>query len=165
MAKVDIDTKTLDGKRLYYSFLAGAQRIFDNQGYLNKINVFPVRDADTGTNLASTMRSIVDTFIPTDTFSHTVTALADAALVGARGNSGIIFAQFLYGFSSSFKDQVTIDVTEFSDAVAQGVKHSYEAISNPVEGTMITVLREWAEDIQILKDKIDDFNQIGRAHV
>ncbi len=160
MAKVDIDTKTLDGKRLYYSFLAGAQRIFDNQGYLNKINVFPVRDADTGTNLASTMRSIVDTFIPTDTFSHTVTALADAALVGARGNSGIIFAQFLYGFSSSFKDQVTIDVTEFSDAVAQGVKHSYEAISNPVEGTMITVLREWGEDIQILKDKIDDFNQL-----
>lgn len=160
MAKVEIDTRTLDGKRLYYSFLAGAQRIFDNQGYLNKINVFPVRDADTGTNLASTMRSIVDTFIPTDTFSHTATALADAALVGARGNSGIIFAQFLYGFSSSFKDEVTIDVAKFSDAVAQGVKHSYEAISNPVEGTMITVLREWAEDVQILKDKIDDFNQL-----
>jgi DegV family protein with EDD domain len=160
VAKVEIDTKTLDGKRLYYSFLAGAQRIFDNQGFLNKINVFPVRDADTGTNLASTMRSIVDTFIPTDTFSHTANALADAALVGARGNSGIIFAQFLYGFSSSFKDEVTIDVTKFSDAVAQGVKQSYEAISNPVEGTMITVLREWAEDIHILKDKIDDFNQL-----
>lgn len=160
VAKVEIDTKTLDGKRLYYSFLAGAQRIFDNQVFLNKINVFPVRDADTGTNLASTMRSIVDTFIPTDTFSNTANALADAALVGARGNSGIIFAQFLYGFSSSFKDEVTIDVTRFSDAVAQGVKQSYEAISNPVEGTMITVLREWAEDIQVLKDKIDDFNQL-----
>jgi DegV family protein with EDD domain len=160
VAKVEIDTKTLDGKRLYYSFLAGAQRIFDNQVFLNKINVFPVRDADTGTNLASTMRSIVDTFIPTDTFSNTANALADAALVGARGNSGIIFAQFLYGFSSSFKDEVTIDVTKFSDAVAQGVKQSYEAISNPVEGTMITVLREWSEDIQILKDKIDDFNQL-----
>ena len=160
MAKAEIDTKTLDGKRLYYSFLAGAQRIFDNQGYLNKINVFPVRDADTGTNLASTMRSIVDTFIPTDTFSHTANALADAALVGARGNSGIIFAQFLYGFSSSFKDEVTIDVSKFSEAVAQGVKQSYEAISNPVEGTMITVMREWAEDVHILKDKIDDFNQL-----
>ena len=103
-----IDTTTLDGKRLYYSFLAVAQRIFDHQGYLNKINVFPVRDADTGTNLASTMRSIVDTFIPTDNITVTANALADAALIGARGNSGIIFAQFLYGFSTEFKNDETI---------------------------------------------------------
>lgn len=153
-----INTKTLDGKRLYYSFLAGAQRIFDHQGLLNKINVFPVRDADTGTNLASTMRSIVDTFIPTDSFSVTANALADAALVGARGNSGIIFAQFLYGFSSTFENEEEIDVKKFSMAISNGVSKSYEAISNPVEGTMITVLREWAEGIQVLKDKIDDFN-------
>lgn len=155
-----IDTTTLDGKRLYYSFLAGAQRIFDHQGLLNKINVFPVRDADTGTNLASTMRSIVDTFIPTDNFSVTANALADAALVGARGNSGIIFAQFLYGFSSTFENEEAIDVKKFSLAISNGVSKSYEAISNPVEGTMITVLREWAEGIQTLKDKISDFNQL-----
>ncbi len=160
MNKNEIDTRFLDGKRFYYSFLAGAQRIFDHQGMLNKINVFPVRDADTGTNLASTMRSIVDTIIPTDSFSDTATALADAALVGARGNSGIILAQFLYGFSSEFKDEQTIDVNKFSEAVAKGVHHSYEAISNPVEGTMITVIREWAEYIQMLKDRIDDFNQL-----
>ena len=158
MNNESINTKTLDGKRLYYSFLAGAQRIFDHQGVLNKINVFPVRDADTGTNLASTMRSIVDTFIPTDNFSATANALADAALVGARGNSGIIFAQFLYGFSSSFENEEEIDVNKFSMAVTNGVTKSYEAISNPVEGTLITVLREWAEGIQILKEKIDDFN-------
>lgn len=156
----NIDTTTLDGKRLYYSFLAGAQRIFDNQGLLNKINVFPVRDADTGTNLASTMRSIVDTFIPTDNFSVTANALADAALVGARGNSGIIFAQFLYGFSSTFENEKEIDVKRFAQAVSNGVNKSYEAISNPIEGTMITVLREWAEGIEVLKDKIDDFNQL-----
>lgn len=156
----NIDTRKLDGKRLYYSFLAGAQRIFDHQGLLNKINVFPVRDADTGTNLASTMRSIVDTFIPTDNFSVTANALADAALVGARGNSGIIFAQFLYGFSSTFENEKEIDVDKFSIAISNGVTKSYEAISNPVEGTMITVLREWAEGIQTLKDKVDDFNQL-----
>lgn len=155
-----IDTTTLDGKRFYYSFLAGAQRIFDHQGYLNKINVFPVRDADTGTNLASTMRSIVDTFIPTDNFSVTVNALADAALIGARGNSGIIFAQFLYGFSSEFHGEETINVQKFAAAISRGVKASYEAISNPVEGTMISVIREWAEDIQKLIEKIDDFNQL-----
>jgi DegV family protein with EDD domain len=160
MANEMIDTTTLDGKRLYYSFLAGAQRIFDHQGLLNKINVFPVRDADTGTNLASTMRSIVDTFIPTDNLSVTANALADAALVGARGNSGIIFAQFLYGFSTEIKDEDVIDVSKFSQAVETGVHYSYEAISNPVEGTMITVIREWAEDINNLKDKINDFNQL-----
>jgi len=160
MANEMIDTTTLDGKRLYYSFLAGAQRIFDHQGLLNKINVFPVRDADTGTNLASTMRSIVDTFIPTDNLSVTANALADAALVGARGNSGIIFAQFLYGFSTEIKDEDVIDVSKFSQAVETGVHYSYEAISNPVEGTMITVIREWAEDINTLKDKINDFNQL-----
>ena len=155
-----IDTTKLDGKRLYYSFLAGAQRIFDHQGFLNKINVFPVRDADTGTNLASTMRSIVDTFIPTDNITVTANALADAALVGARGNSGIIFAQFLYGFSTEFKDEETIDVERFSAALEKGVTYSYDALSNPVEGTMITVIREWAEDIVKLKDKVQDFNQL-----
>lgn len=155
-----IDTTTLDGKRLYYSFLAGAQRIFDHQGYLNKINVFPVRDADTGTNLASTMRSIVDTFIPTDNFSVTANALADAALIGARGNSGIIFAQFLYGFSSEFHGEETINVKKFAAAISRGVQASYDAISNPVEGTMISVIREWAENIQKLIEKIDDFNEL-----
>ncbi len=160
MGNQQIDTRILDGKRFYYSFLAGAQRIFDHQVYLNKINVFPVRDADTGTNLASTMRSIVDTIIPTTSFSATAIALADAALVGARGNSGIIFAQFLYGFSSEFRDEETIDVKKFSAAIKRGVAASYEAITNPVEGTMITVIREWAEYIQKLIEKIDDFNQL-----
>jgi hypothetical protein len=155
-----IDTTTLDGKRLYYSFLAGAQRIFDHQGYLNKINVFPVRDADTGTNLASTMRSIVDTFIPTDNITVTANALADAALIGARGNSGIIFAQFLYGFSTEFKNEETINVDRFSAALGRGVTYSYDAMSNPVEGTMITVIREWAENIHLLKEKVLDFNQL-----
>ncbi|MBE0638853.1 MAG: DegV family EDD domain-containing protein [Bacteroidales bacterium] len=160
MIKKEIDFSTLDGKRFYYSFLAGSQRLFDNQVLLNKINVFPVKDADTGTNLVSTVRSIIDSIIPSDNFSVTANAVADAALVGARGNSGIIFAQFLYGFSSEFSDEQTIDINRFSAAINRGVQQSYEAISNPVEGTMITVIREWAEYIQKIKDKFDNFNQL-----
>jgi len=76
----------LNGKRFYYGFLAGAHKIFEHQEHLNKINVFPVPDADTGTNLATTMRSIVDTNIPTRTLKQTAEAIADAAIVGARGN-------------------------------------------------------------------------------
>lgn len=150
----------LDGKTLYYSFLAGAQKIFENQVQLNKINVFPVADADTGTNLASTMRSIVDTPIPTTDLRVTAAALADAALTGARGNSGIIFAQFIYGFSTEIQKHESFSVETFAEAIKIAVTYAYEAIANPVEGTMITVIREWAEFVYILKDTISDFIEL-----
>lgn len=155
-----INTKVLNGKRFYFSFLAGAQQIFEHQNVLNKINVFPVQDGDTGTNMASTMRAIVDSYIPTNSLKDTAEALADAALIGARGNSGIIFAQFLYGFSTCIQDVEDISVEKFSKALKQAVRYSYESISDPVEGTMITVMREWAEAIDKLKEFIDDFNEL-----
>ncbi len=152
--------RTLDGRSFYYAFLAGAQRIFENQGLLNKMNVFPVADADTGTNLASTMRSIVDSPIPTNNIKMTAAALADAALVGARGNSGIIFAQFLYGFSNEIQNEENLTVEKFSRSITKAVTYAYEAIANPVEGTMISVIREWAEFINTVKELIDDFVEL-----
>lgn len=149
--------KELDGKQLYYSFLAGAHRIFEQQKILNKINVFPVADADTGTNLASTMRSIIDAIIPTDNPKQAATALADAALVGARGNSGIIFAQFLYGFSNEVKTGQTLDIASFTESMRRAVAYAYEAIAEPVEGTILTVIKDWAEYMYVVKDRIDDF--------
>ncbi|NOX46068.1 MAG: DegV family EDD domain-containing protein [Chlorobi bacterium] len=127
---------------------------------MNKINVFPVPDGDTGTNLASTMRSIIDTVIPTDNIQVTAIALADAALVGARGNSGIIFAQFLYGFSNEIENEKDLTIEKFAIIVRKAVRYAYEAIANPVEGTMITVMRDWADSVYSLKDKIKDFNQL-----
>jgi len=147
----------LTGKQLYYSFLSGAQRIFENQKLLNRINVFPVNDADTGTNLASTMRSIMDAIIPTDNLKETAVALADAALTGARGNSGIIFAQFLYGFGNEIKTGQTMDIRSFAESMRNAVTYAYEAIANPVEGTILTVIKDWAEYLYALKDIIDDF--------
>jgi hypothetical protein len=152
--------KLLDGRSFYYAFLAGAQRIFENQGLLNKMNVFPVADADTGTNLASTMRSIVDSPIPTNNVKMASAALADAALVGARGNSGIIFAQFLYGFSNEIENEDNLTVENFSRSITKAVTYAYEAIANPVEGTMISVIREWAEFINTMKGLIDDFVEL-----
>lgn len=152
--------KLLDGRSFYYAFLAGAQRIFENQGLLNKMNVFPVADADTGTNLASTMRSIVDSPIPTNNVKMAAAALADAALVGARGNSGIIFAQFLYGFSNEIENEDNLTVENFSRSISKAVTYAYEAIANPVEGTMISVIRAWAEFINAMKGLIDDFVEL-----
>lgn len=157
---MEINFNELDGKRFYYSFLAGSQKIFDQYKGINKINVFPVADGDTGTNLASTLRSIIDTSIPTDNIKVTAVALADAALVGARGNSGIIFAQFLYGFSNEIHGEKNLTVDDFAELVKKAVKYAYEAIANPVEGTMISVMRDWADSIYLLKDKIKNFNQL-----
>jgi DegV family protein with EDD domain len=147
----------IDGKQLYNSFLSGAHKIFENQKLINKINVFPVADADTGTNLASTMRSIIDTSIPSENLKITAVSIADAALTGARGNSGIIFAQFLYGFSNELQHKETITVDDFAESMRQAVKYAYEAIANPVEGTIISVIKDWAEHLYHLKDSIDDF--------
>jgi len=149
--------KELDGKQLYYSILSGAKRIFENQKLLNKINVFPVQDADTGTNLASTMRSIMDAIIPTDNHKQTAVAIADAALMGARGNSGIIFAQFLYGFSNEIQSGQPLDINNFAESMKRAVNYAYEAIANPVEGTILTVIKDWADYLYSLKDIIDDF--------
>jgi len=157
LAETSSIIKKLNGKSFYYGFLAGAHKIFEHQEYLNKINVFPVPDADTGTNLASTMRSIVDTRIPTGNIRQTATAIADAAIVGARGNSGIIFAQFLFGFGNEIKHDGEIDVANFAEILKKAVIYAYEAMTNPVEGTMITVIREWAEFIDKFKDKTDNF--------
>ncbi len=152
--------KELNGIQLYHSFLAGAQRIFEHQKLLNKINVFPVADADTGTNLASTMRSIMDAIIPTGNPKQTAVALADAALVGARGNSGIIFAQFLYGFSNEIEATESLTVSSFAESVKKAVAYAYDAIANPVEGTILTVIKDWADYIYSLKDTIDDFTRL-----
>lgn len=157
MTEVTQKIRELDGRQLYQSFLAGAQRIFEQQKLLNKINVFPVADADTGTNLASTMRSIMDAIIPTDNLKQTAVAMADAALSGARGNSGIIFAQFLYGFSNELSADKTLDIKSFAESMKKAVAYAYDAIANPVEGTILTVIKEWAEHLDKIKDRIDDF--------
>ena len=148
---------SISGKLYYRIFLAGANKILENQALLNKINVFPVPDADTGTNLASTLRSIIDHTQPHESFTVTSNAIAVAALNGARGNSGIIFAQFLYGVSVEAGDREQLSIESFAEVMKKAVKYVYEAIAEPVEGTMLTVIREWAEFIDSQKHLVDDF--------
>jgi dihydroxyacetone kinase-like predicted kinase len=88
----------------------------------------------------------------------TADSLANAALIGARGNSGIIFAQFLYGFSTEIHPDEPLTVSSFAIALKESVKYAYQAITNPVEGTILTVIREWADFIYQVKDSINDFS-------
>ncbi|MCL2413977.1 MAG: DegV family EDD domain-containing protein [Bacteroidales bacterium] len=150
----------ISGKHLYYAFLAGAKRILEEQQYLNKINVFPVPDGDTGTNMASTVQAIIDNTKIHTGYKETAMSVADAALIGARGNSGIIFAQFLFGTASDSPNSETISIEEFIESVKAGVKSAYDSISNPVEGTIITLLRRWAEVMDESKTKAKDFVEL-----
>jgi DegV family protein with EDD domain len=149
----------IDGRYLYYTFLAGAHRILQNQSEINRINVFPVNDKDTGTNLASTVRSIMDSIRPDRSFTATAGVIAEAALVGARGNSGVIFAQFFHGLSLETNNMHVLSFSEFAEIIKKSVRHMYQAVANPVEGTMLTVMSDWADYLYSRKEVVVDFDQ------
>ena len=150
----------LDGNRLYYAFLVGGDAVINDQKYLNKINVFPVPDSDTGTNLASTMRSIAEGAKRDRSVSSTLHSIADAALSGARGNSGLIFAQFLYGLSEEVKNLKQLSPFHFAESVKNAAQKTYKAIVSPVEGTMLTVMNDWAESIYVQRATTKDFSEL-----
>ncbi len=156
MSKID----KLDGRNLYYMFMAGARNIIDYQADINSINVYPVADGDTGTNMASTIRTVVDQIRLDGSFKVTADQIGVAALTGARGNSGIIFAQFLFGFAEEIRECTEITIKEFAESLERSVKYLYEAVANPVEGTILTVIREWVEYIHEHRHIFDDFSRL-----
>jgi len=155
-----LKVQKINGKYLYYAFVAGGNQILQNQYEINEINVFPVRDKDTGTNLASTVRAVIDNIKPHKSYKKTVNKIAEAALMGARGNSGVIFAQFLYGLSKETQDKHVISLNEFAESVKRSIPYIYEAISNPVEGTILTVIKDWSEFIYKKKTLGQDFKNV-----
>jgi len=155
-----IEAPHINGKFRYYAFFAGGNQIIQNQIELNRINVFPVNDKDTGTNLASTIRSVIDNIKPHKSYKTTVNNIADAALIGARGNSGVIFAQFLHGLSRETLNKPIITLPEFTESVSKSIPYIYEAIANPVEGTMLTVIKEWSDFLTSKKEAIHDFKNV-----
>jgi DegV family protein with EDD domain len=147
----------LNGENLYGSFISGAREVIKNKNALNDINVFPVADRDTGTNLASTMNYIIEESKIDKTAKSTMSSIADAALLGARGNSGIIMAQYINGMFMSLNEEEEITISGFAESIQNAFPHAYNSISDPVEGTMITVIREWAQAVYNKKDTSVDF--------
>ena len=95
------------------------------------INVFPVNDKDTGTNLASTIRSVIDNIKPHKSYKTTINSIAEAALIGARGNSGVLFAQLLYGLSLETSSKSIITLEEFAESLKKSVPYMYDAGGKP----------------------------------
>jgi DegV family protein with EDD domain len=152
----------LTGPRLARALRAGALAVAREQETLNRINVFPVPDADTGTNLASTLRAAAAALTtPAElTVGQTARTAADAALDGARGNSGAIFAQFLHGMAEAIGNRVTVTTREFVAAARRGAEAAQEALSHPVEGTILSVLREWTAGLEEQTHRIHDFGEL-----
>jgi len=155
-----MNSKHLDSEKLYYAFVSGANRIIKQKNELNRINVFPVADGDTGTNLAFTMQTIIEETQMKGSAKETIGSIAEAALTGARGNSGIIFAQFLNGLHLGLDDEKEITLSGFSEAVECAVLYAYKSITNPVEGTIISVMKDWSNSLRLLKDRVTDFSQL-----
>ncbi len=138
----------LDGPRLRRALVAGCEYVQRRRGELNRINVFPVPDGDTGTNLALTAAAIAERLRNLDAKSVSVVAreAADAAIMGARGNCGMILSHFLLGFANSLGEHPEVSIPEFGGAMNGAVDHVYRSLEKPVEGTIITVMRATANE-------------------
>lgn len=136
----------LDGRRFQRLLLGGIARLIGERGHLDRINVFPVPDGDTGTNLALTFTAVGERLQATHTrhAGELLAAAADAALDGARGNSGAIFAQYLQGLAECLAGHERVRPDELALALAAAERHARSAIQNPEEGTVLTVMREIA---------------------
>jgi DegV family protein with EDD domain len=148
----------IDGPRLRYALLAGSQHIIRNAEGLNAINVFPVPDGDTGTNLANTMRSIAAALrqsLHRDAGSVLVQA-ARSAIEGARGNSGAIVAQFFQSLAHELGSEVRIGAKRLGHAAVIAAERTRSALSSPREGTMLTVLHDWAQGLHQASSHSDD---------
>ena len=140
--------ESLDGLRLNRALRAGILRLLSRQEHLNKINVFPVPDGDTGTNLAMTLgavRSVLER-TPDAHVGNTVTRVADAALDGARGNSGAILAQFLLGVGDRLGHLARITPGDLAAALVGGAEYARESLSEPREGTILSVIADFARE-------------------
>ena len=148
-------TNTIDAKMLAKMFLAGAKNLESKKEWINELNVFPVPDGDTGTNMTLTIMSAAKDVAAMENpdMLSLCKAISSGSLRGARGNSGVILSQLFRGFTKSIREKDTLDVPVLADAFEKAVETAYKAVMKPKEGTILTVAkgvytraRELAED-------------------
>ena len=138
----------LDGHRLRRGFLAGAAHVARQRAELDRINVFPVPDGDTGTNLTLTLRSVSDALrnVRSDSFAEVAGVAAEAGVLAARGNSGMLFSRYLLGFSESVGRRLRVGPRDIAEALSAAAASLHDVLENPREGTIITVARDLAAE-------------------
>ena len=158
---------SLDGKILKNMLIGGVENLRANSQEINDLNVFPVPDGDTGTNVTLTLDGGVTALSGNE--DETVSGVADkfamGVLLGARGNSGVILSQIFAGIKEVLSKYGTVTALELAEAYKQGVKKSYAAVSNPTEGTILTVFRESTEYASANIDESSSIDDFLRLHI
>ena len=166
--------EAFDGESLLAALTAASAWLDAHIDNINALNVFPVPDGDTGTNMSLTMRAALDETkgVSRAMVSDLVRAVAHGALMGARGNSGVILSQILRGFAKTLDGQSHCDALIFAQALSEGAATAYKGVMKPVEGTILTVIRETAEAALAcaeagasLQDVVDTSVQAAHASV
>ena len=151
---------TLNGKQLYDAIAVGIENLVAHQKTLDEINVFPVPDGDTGTNMVFTLIPVIKDYkdYDFDRADDAIKLISNTALESARGNSGTIIAQFFYGLKKSFENLETISVKNFAAGLRHGYDSAIDSLTKPEEGTIITVMRDVAVAAEeIVNDGCDDY--------
>lgn len=147
----------------------GCKHLEDNKGYINSLNVFPVPDGDTGTNMSMTFKSAFDEIEKNKNTSigDMSNRLSKGALMGARGNSGVILSQIFRGIAKGFEGLDKVDSSQFANAISEGSKAAYKAVMKPTEGTILTIvkgaeeaaLKSTASDITVLLEEVCNYSE------
>ena len=148
----------IDGKKFRDMFVSGANNLQNNKDLVDKLNVFPVPDGDTGTNMSLTISYAIKELskVENDDITNVGKALSKGSLMGARGNSGVILSQIIRGIAKSVEGKETLNVVDLANALKNGSDTAYKAVIKPIEGTILTVVRESGEyALQIAKEDID----------
>ncbi len=157
-------TNTIDAITLKKAFIAGAKRIESKKEYINELNVFPVPDGDTGTNMTLTIQAAVNELVQLEnpTVAEVAKAISSGSLRGARGNSGVILSQLFRGFSIEIRKHDNISTKVMSDALIRATETAYRAVMKPKEGTILTVARAAADKASLITPKTEDFIKFSK---
>ena len=137
----------INGHDFYNMVVNASNRLLEESDFVNALNVFPVPDGDTGTNMSMTFKAAVKEIenLNSESIGETSKKLAKGALMGARGNSGVILSQILRGISKGLEGKTSVDSAELANAFVEGSKAAYKAVMKPTEGTILSVVRAAAE--------------------
>ena len=132
------------GKKLKEAFLSGTSLLIENKEYINELNVFPVPDGDTGTNMSMTLQMACNQLeaLDSEEIEDVCKAISSGSLRGARGNSGVIMSQILRGYTNYIKDLDILDDKSLLIAITKAKETAYKAVIKPKEGTILTVIRK-----------------------
>ncbi|MGA9468583.1 MAG: DAK2 domain-containing protein [Exiguobacterium marinum] len=153
--------KRLDGLALSNMIANGATNLSQNADYVDSLNVFPVPDGDTGTNMNLTMTSGAKEVaaMNSSNIAEVSSKFARGLLMGARGNSGVILSQLFRGFGKAVEGKTELTTVDFAEALKRGVDTAYKAVMKPVEGTILTVAREAADEALLASESTSDFTE------